>query len=515
MAQTLPYPILPEILVSGKSDSVDTDIWSCFQDPNGKSQTSKGPYREILARLKKSEAFFSKASTTEFVRFGGKNGAQSVLLIGMGLAKDHTEEKARVAGAATYNRLKNAQVKNAAFWIDSLDEGKSGLTGQKFDLTRAFVEGLLLSHYQFEHRKGATAQSSKKTSSLETLRIITSDKSLHLKLEKELDEVRWAVFATNVTRHWSNEPSNIGTPEFYALEASRLAKQFGLKARVLTERDCQRERMDLFLAVGQGSARESRVVILEHTPKGRTKDRPKTIALVGKGVTFDSGGISIKPSMRMEEMKHDMTGAATVMGAMVLAAKLKIPHHVVGVMAFTENMPDGEAIQPGNVINTRAGKTVEIVNTDAEGRLVLADALDLAQDYKPDVILDLATLTGAVSVALGKICCGILGNDDGLVETLKKIGDRTGERLWQLPLYDEYFEDMRSEVADMKNSVNDSNGGTIRGAIFLKQFIKKGTSWAHLDIANVAYNVSHVAYHPRRGATGAMVRLLGHFLKSY
>jgi leucyl aminopeptidase len=255
---------------------------------------------------------------------------------------------------------------------------------------------------------------------------------------------------------------------------------------------------------------------MEYRPKGvgRSK-KSKTIALVGKGITFDSGGISIKPALRMEEMKHDMTGAATLMGALMLASMWKSPNRIVGIFAFTENMPDGTAIQPGNVITSRAGKTVEIINTDAEGRLILADVLDYAQEFKPDVILDSATLTGAVSVALGKHCCAILGTDDSVIEEVRSAGMKHGERIWQLPLYDEYFEDLKSDVADMKNSANDGLGGTIRGAIFLKQFIKKNTPWVHLDIAATAYNMSHLSYCPKRGGSGKYVRAVAQFCMDF
>jgi leucyl aminopeptidase len=283
---------------------------------------------------------------------------------------------------------------------------------------------------------------------------------------------------------------------------------------VLSEKDAEREKMGLFLGVGQGSEREGKIVIVEYNPKGATKTA-KTIALVGKGITFDSGGISIKPSMRMEDMKHDMTGAATVMGAIILASILKVPNRVVTIMGFTENMPSGSAITPGNILTSRAGKTVEIINTDAEGRLILADLLDYAQDMKPDAIIDAATLTGAVSIALGKQCCAILGNDESLIESVRRAGEVAGERIWQLPLYDEYFEDMKSDYADMKNSCNDSYGGTIRGAMFLKQYIRKGVRWAHLDIAATANSVAHHSYIPKRGATGTYVRTLAQFAAEF
>jgi leucyl aminopeptidase len=214
-------------------------------------------------------------------------------------------------------------------------------------------------------------------------------------------------------------------------------------------------------------------------------------------------------------MKHDMTGAATVMGAVMLAAKWKAPNRVIGIMAFVENMPDGNALQPGNVINTRAGKTVEVINTDAEGRLILADVLDYAQDFKPDAVVNVATLTGAVVVALGKHCCGLMGNEDLLMDGLRRAGELNNERMWQLPLYDEYFEDLKSDYADLKNSANQPAGGTIRGGIFLKQFIRKGTAWAHMDIAATAYDMGHVNYFPKRGASGMYVRTLAQFAMDF
>jgi leucyl aminopeptidase len=217
----------------------------------------------------------------------------------------------------------------------------------------------------------------------------------------------------------------------------------------------------------------------------------------------------------MEEMKHDMTGAATVMGAMLLASAWKVPNRVIGIMAFTENMPDGNAIQPGNVLTARNGKTVEIINTDAEGRLVLADVLDYAQDMKPDAVINIATLTGAVAVALGKQCCAILGNEELLIDSLRRAGEVNGERIWQLPLYDEYFDDLKSDTADMKNSANNANGGTIRGAIFLKQFIRKGVQWAHLDIAATSTEMGHLSYFPKKGASGLYVRTLAQFAADF
>lgn len=249
------------------------------------------------------------------------------------------------------------------------------------------------------------------------------------------------------------------------------------------------------------------MVVLEYTPKKMSKSA-KTLALVGKGITFDSGGISLKPGLKMEEMKHDMTGAATMISAMILAVRRGCPNKIVTVLAFTENMPSGTAIVPSSILKSRCGKTVEIINTDAEGRLILGDALDLAQDHKPDAVIDAATLTGAVGIALGQQACAVLGNDESLIQTIIQAGEDHHERAWQLPLFDEYFEDMKSDWADMKNAVNNPLGGTIRGAVFLKQFIREGTRWAHMDIAYTAHDVAHLAYCPKHGASGLHVRTL-------
>jgi leucyl aminopeptidase len=272
--------------------------------------------------------------------------------------------------------------------------------------------------------------------------------------------------------------------------------------------------MELFLCVGAGSDRESKVVIMEYTPKTGAKSA-NHVSLVGKGVTFDSGGISLKPGMRMEDMKHDMTGSATMVGATLMAARLGSKNKITTILVFAENMPSGKATQPGNIIKARNGKTVEIINTDAEGRLVLGDALDLAHDYEPDVIVDTATLTGACSVALGKLASALFTNDDKVSKALMKSTEATEEALWQLPLWDEYFEDIKSNYADMMNSANDSNGGTIRGAIFLKQFIKPGMKWAHIDLANRAYDQGYLPYNPRKGSSGVYVRTFAHFAMNY
>lgn len=481
----------------------DTLCLGITQNSQGKPILPKGPYLGILKRMAEKKLLTGKAGSTHFVRFGAIAGAENLLIVGLG--KTDQAEKLRVAGANAHQKLVAEHARSLLIDFGSLAAPK----------VAHFVEGIVLKHYTFEKHFSEAPSKKKDAHAFETFGIVCAKATLARDIQTRVDRLVEIGRAINITRDWSNEPSNIGTPEYFASEAQALAKEYGLKCKVLNEADAKREKMGLFLGVGQGAEREGRLVVLEYHPK-KTSKNTKTIALVGKGVTFDSGGISIKPSLKMEDMKHDMTGAATMMGVSLLAARFKIPHKLITIMAFTENMPDGTAIQPGNILKSRAGKTVEIINTDAEGRLILADALDYIQDlYKPEIVIDAATLTGAVAVALGKICAGLLGNNDSLLKNIQKAGEEMGEKLWPLPTFDEYFEDLKSDVADMKNSANDPYGGTIRGAIFLKQFIHKNTKWAHLDIAATAWGLTHLGYFPKRGASGAHVRTLINYLENY
>ncbi|HAR42201.1 MAG TPA: leucyl aminopeptidase [Bdellovibrionales bacterium] len=504
-----------EVKSASVSGSFDCDVLAVFQNQTGKSKKAiapRGHYASIVEQFSKGGAFAGAHGSVSYLRFNGKATAESVLLVGMGAAEELTLEKARIAAGHAWAKLKSEKDKTLRIDLDTLLSAK-GLNHElsHFAWVSAFAEGLLLGAYEFtKHKTG-------KKDSSGPIRIVfvTSEKSLAQQLAKELPRLEAMVEALRVTRDWSNEPSNVGIPEYFANEARKFARQYGLKCKVLNEKDAAREKMGLFLGVGEGAEREGRIVVLEYTPKAAPKRNLKTIALVGKGVTFDSGGISIKPSARMEEMKHDMTGAATVMGAMLLAAKYQVPNRLIAVMAFTENMPDGRAIQPGNVLVSRAGKTVEVVNTDAEGRLILADVLDYVQDMKPDAIIDVATLTGAVGIALGKFCCGIFGNDEALIDAIRRAGAAHGERIWELPAYDDYFEDLKSDTADMRNSGYEGGGGASRGAVFLKQFIRKGNAWAHMDIAATAAGLSYLPYYPKKGASGCYVRALARFAAEF
>jgi leucyl aminopeptidase len=316
----------------------------------------------------------------------------------------------------------------------------------------------------------------------------------------------------NLARSLSNEPANVLPPAELARRVQRVARDVGLRVRVLDVAELKRRKMNAILAVGGGSTHSPRLVVLEHNPpgaksasKGRSRSAASTVCLVGKGITFDSGGISIKPAAGMEEMKHDMSGAAAVVGALRACALLKLPLHVVGVVAAAENMPSGSAYRPGDVVKAMSGKTIEVVNTDAEGRVVLADALHFARtEFEPTAMIDVATLTGACVVALGKLASGLFGNNDRLVEIIRRSGESVSERCWPMPLWEGHRKKIRSNVADIKNTAG-REASASTAAAFLSNFVGE-TPWAHLDIAGTGWTSATGPYQ-KRGATGVGVRL--------
>jgi leucyl aminopeptidase len=299
-------------------------------------------------------------------------------------------------------------------------------------------------------------------------------------------------------------PGNVATPTYIANQARELAQRHGFEVTVLDKASIVREKMGALLSVAQGSAEEPRFIALEY--KGSDA---APVVLVGKGVTFDSGGISIKPAQNMEDMKYDMSGAAAVLGTFEALGRLKPKVHVVGLIPSTENMPSGTAVKPGDVVTSHLGKTIEVINTDAEGRLILCDALSYARRYQPAAVVDIATLTGAMVVALGHTATGVMGDDEKLIEELRAAGDKAGERIWPLPLWEDYRDLMKSDIADVKNS-GGRPAGSISAGWFLKEFVD-GFPWAHLDIAGTAYTERD---EPTRvkGPTGMGVRLFTEFL---
>ena len=488
-----------EVVGVAKKGSKDFSLHDGFKD-------YQNSVKEVLD-LK--EFSLGSSVSTCFTRLSSTRGAKHTLFVGLGEEKKNAYdelgaiERTRRIGATIASKLISEKVKDAAIYLDSFLVRESQLSSDKAELAYAFAEGFALASYRFDNYFTSKSQSK----DVFKLTLVAEDNDSVSHFENGLEKAYAHVVGTTLCRDLGNEPSNILYPETYAKRIQALGKKHGFKVTVLDEKALAREGMGLLLGVGKGSEKPPRLVLMEYTPK-KSKKGAKSIAFVGKGVTFDSGGISIKPSSRMEDMKHDMCGSSAVVGAMVATCLLGLETKVFGVVALAENMPSGSATNPGNILTSRSGKTVEISNTDAEGRLILADALDYIQDKKPDYIIDLATLTGAVTVTLGKSCAGLMGNDPEFNEIVKASAKETGERVWELPLFEEYFDDLKSEYADMRNSGDSPSHGTAKGAMFMKQFIRDGVRWVHLDIAAMAYGISNIPYYPKKSSTGYGVRLL-------
>ncbi len=311
----------------------------------------------------------------------------------------------------------------------------------------------------------------------------------------------------HLARDLVNEPGNVKAPAWLAEQAQIAAAAGDLRCTVLEPAALADEGCGALLGVAQGSIREPRLIVLEYTG---AEPGAAPIALIGKGVVFDAGGISLKPAEKMDEMKMDMAGGATVIATCLAAALLKLPVNLVGVVPAVENLPSGSAIRPGDILTSLSGQTIEVLNTDAEGRLILADALTYAARFRPRLVIDVATLTGACIIALGHHASAVLGNDTALVQALRAAGERSGERLWELPLWEDYDEQIKSEIADVKNT-GGRPAGTITAAAFLKRFAGD-FKWAHLDIAGTAWIDKARPCHPK-GASGVGVRLLVAFLR--
>lgn len=419
----------------------------------------------------------------------GRLNAKAVVLVGLG-ARDKLDADALRRAAATFARRARTVATAATTLLDAAPDSLDRAEG-----AQAIAEGLELGAYQFLKYKGDA-----KPSKLRRVKLLgrpnAATRDALTRGARVAQAVAWA-------RDLVNEPAGAKSPADVAQLARQLARRSGLKVTVLAGPQLERERLGGVLGVGQGSAREPRFVRLEYAPAG-ARGR---LAFVGKGVVFDSGGLSIKTSSGMETMKTDMSGAAAVLAAMSTLRDLGIKTRVVGYVPLVENMPSGTAIRPGDVLRIRNGKTVEVLNTDAEGRLILADALSLASEEKPQAVIDLATLTGACVVALGDKVAGLMGNDDAWTEQVRSAADRAGEPVWPLPLPEEYRKQLDSEIADVKNIGSPGGAGALTAGLFLREFVGEGIPWAHLDIAGPARAASDDAY-ISRGGTGFGVRTL-------
>ena len=396
--------------------------------------------------------------------------------------------------------LESEQIKNLHIFIPKSEIFKKHFTREEY-YYQTFIEGIILGNYSFDKYKA----DKKKPRDLNVFFYADNQN----KLNQAISAALIVMEGVNFTKELQNEPGSVLTPEVLAKRIKNTLPEFGVKVTVFDENEIKKRKMGGLLAVGMGSANAPRFIVMEY--KGPSKNKKmKTYALVGKGVTFDSGGISIKPASNMGEMKADMSGAAVVAGTMLAAAKAKLPVNILGVIPSAENMLSGSAMRPGDIVITASGKSIEVDNTDAEGRMILSDALDYASKRNPDVIIDLATLTGACVVALGEFVAGLFTKDEKLANELYQKGLKTYDRLWRLPMWDDYNELIKSDVADVKN-VGGRWGGAITAAKFLEKFVDKNISWAHIDIAGPALANSFNNY-TKKYMTGFGVRLLFDYL---
>ncbi|CUS05132.2 putative cytosol aminopeptidase [Candidatus Promineifilum breve] len=456
---------------------------------------------DAAAGLLEPDDFRGRAGQTLLLYPRGAVAARRLLLVGLGKRDKVTAESVRRAAATAVRQARELQV--AALSIGVVDDLPldGAATGQ------ALAEGLHLGAYRYwKYRTGLTTE---QTFVVESATVYTGD-------EREAD-VRAGIATGQIVargvmfaRDLVNSPGYAMTPARMGEEAIELEQRVGLKATVLDKAQLTEQGFGGILAVGQGSANDPRFIIMEY---GAAQEGTPTICLVGKGLTFDSGGLSIKPAEAMDTMKSDMGGSAAVFGAMQIVAELGLPLHVVGLVSSAENMPSGTSYRPGDVVTTLSGKTIEVLNTDAEGRIILADALHYAQRYNPAAIVELSTLTGAIIIALGSHATGMVATDDLLAERVSRAGEISGERVWQLPLWQEYHDMIKSEIADLKN-IGGREGGSITAGAFLAAFVGD-YPFVHLDIAGTAWAGAPSKPYDAHGGTGVGVRLLTEFLRGY
>ncbi len=426
----------------------------------------------------------------------GEEGPERFLILGAGEEDKASAETVRRLAARAVRRTQELSLPFLGFRLPKL----SGLSDE--EQAQAASEGAVLAEWRFLELQTPKEPA---PTPVESFGLVGGGEE---EVRRGAEVGRIVADAENFARTLQNRPGNVATPAHLAEIAQEVGAQGAMEVTILGPKELEEEGMGALLAVSQGSTQEPRLIVLEHRG-GDQGEAP--VALVGKGLTFDSGGISIKPSSGMEDMKYDMSGGAAVLAAMKGVAELGLPMNVLGVVPSAENLPSGTAVKPGDVIRTRSGKAVEVINTDAEGRLILADALSYIGDREPAAIVDCATLTGACVVALGHHAAAVLGTDEDLISALREAGDRSGERCWPLPLWPEYRTQLDSKVADLKN-VGGRPAGTITAAHFLREFVGE-IPWAHLDVAGTAYGEGKLPYR-RDGGFGFPTRLLLEWLRS-
>ena len=488
--------VVLEDVTQVKVQALIVNLFEGVKQPGGATGAVDGALDGVITQLIQDGEVKGKKGEHTLIHTFGKIGPSRVLVAGLGKPDNFSQETVRevVAGSCRYlRRLGMERVATIAHGsgIAGLDASSSG---------QAIAEGSILGLYRF---RNYLTKNEDGAGELNELLITERDSNKIADLQKGVEQGRLMAEAAIIARDMVNEPSNVMTPTRMAEIAREVAEEEGLEIKVLERQDMEELGMGAFLGVARGSDQPPKMIVLQYL--GDPDNPSNNLGLIGKGITFDTGGISLKPAAGMEDMKGDMAGGASVIGAMKAIGQIKPGINVTGIIAATENMPGGSAQRPGDVVRSMSGKTIEVINTDAEGRLVLADAIHYVRQMGVTRLVDIATLTGAVVVALGHACSGVMGNNQELIDQVIKVGESTGERIWQLPMYDDYKEQIKSNVADVKN-VGGRSAGSITAAKFLAEFAED-TPWAHLDIAGTYFGDKDKGY-LAKGGTGVPTRTL-------
>ena len=448
----------------------------------------------ISALLKRGDTK-GKVGETLMLNHVSDASAERILLVGLGDNQEMEDKDYRKALGSTFKVIKNCGAKNAFVALTEVSVKHRDSLWKARQIPEAFEAG----NYQFTEMKSAKPGDQP----LSHVYLGAIEKSEKISVNLGLKQGRAIAEGVRIAKQVANLPGNVCTPTYLAEQALDLGKVHkSLKTKILEESAMNKLGMGALLSVSRGSRQPAKLIVMDYKG-GPPKSNP--IVLVGKGLTFDAGGISLKPATAMDEMKYDMCGGASVLGAMSTIAELELPLNVVGLIPSSENLPDGDANKPGDIVISMSGQTIEILNTDAEGRLILCDTLTYAERFKPEAVIDIATLTGACVIALGRHPSGLMGNDDMLCEALEQAGDTSGDRVWRMPLWEDYQDQLKSNFADMAN-IGGRDAGTVTAGCFLSRFAKK-FKWAHLDIAGTAWKSGS-----EKGATGRPVPLLVQYL---
>lgn len=493
-------------VIKMKTDVLAVGVYSDAAKANKLVNVLDRKLSGMISKLRDMGDFKGKPMTTAVVYGNGSIGASRVLLVGLGEKKKLTTDDLRKAAAVAASK---AVTLKAASLAVALHQGAA----KKISIEaagQAITEGLYFGSYRYD--EFVTEKKDARLNSLGSV-IVDQDDLVVKQMAKGIKSGKIIGQAQMYARTIANRPGNVINPPTLAAEARKVARtESSLTCKVFDEKELIKRKAGGILAVGAGSASQARLIVLKYTPAKKVSPDTPTVALVGKAVTFDSGGISIKPSNGMQEMKFDKSGGVAVLGAMKAIAALKPAVTVYGIIPAAENMPSGKSYRPGDIVTTMSGKTVEIHNTDAEGRMILCDGIHYAVQQKCGVVVDIATLTGACVVALGKHMAGLMGNDDGLIDEIKKASEISGEKVWHLPCGDEYLEEMKSDIADLKNSGSSRWGGAITAGAFLGAFAGD-TKWAHIDMAGM--DMFTGKKFGAQGSPGYGVRLLTAFVANF